>query len=78
EKREVDFLVTKNGEPWFLVEAKSSVNQPLSRHLEVFARQLGVRHAFQLALDGEYEGVDAFSARRPVIVSARSFLSQLV
>jgi len=78
EKREVDFLITKNGEPWFLVEAKSSANQPLSKHLEVFARQLGVRHAFQVALDGEYEGVDAFSAKRPVIVSARSFLSQLV
>jgi len=78
EKREVDFLVTRNGEPWFLVEAKSSVDQPLSKNLTMFARQLGVEHAFQVGVDGDYVDVDAFGVRRPVVVPARTFLSQLI
>ena len=35
EKREVDFLVVRDGEPWFLVEAKSSGSRSLSRSRRV-------------------------------------------
>jgi len=78
EKREVDFLVSKDGEPWFIVEVKSSMHQPLSPALEVFAKQLKVDHVFQVAVDGEYVDKDVFELKRPVIVSAKTFLSQLV
>jgi len=78
EKREVDFLVSKNGEPWFIAEIKSSINQPLSTSLEAFAKQLKVDHVFQIAMDGEYIGKNVFDIKRPVIVPARTFLAQLV
>jgi len=78
EKREVDFLVSKDGEPWFIVEVKSAMNQPLSSSLEVFAKQLKVDHVFQVAMDGEYVDENVFDLKRPVIVPAKTFLSQLV
>ena len=78
EKREVDFLVSKDGKPWFIVEVKSSMNQSLSTSLEVFSKQLKVKHVFQVAIDGEYVDKNVFDIKHPVIVSAKTFLSQLV
>jgi len=78
EKREVDFLVSKDGEPWFIVEVKSSMNPPLSNSLGIFAKQLKVDHIFQVAIDAEYINKNVFELKRPVIVPAKTFLSQLV
>lgn len=78
EQREVDFLVTKNQEPWFLVEVKSSAKQSVSEHLHNFQKQTGAQHAFQVVFDLPYRDVDCFSYRKPVIVPAQTFLSQLV
>jgi len=78
EKREVDFLVSKDDKPWFIVEVKSSINQPLSASLEVFAKQLKIEHVFQVGIDGEYVDKNVFDLKHPVIVSAKTFLSQLV
>jgi len=78
EKREVDFLVSKDGEPWFIVEVKSSMKQPLSNSLDVFAKQLKVEHVFQVAIDAAYVDKDVFDLKRPVIVPAKTLLSQLV
>jgi len=77
-KREVDFLVTRDRRPWFMVEVKSSSATSISPSLHYFTETLGVSHAFQLTFDLEYQDVDCFSVRKPVIVSAESFLSQLV
>ncbi|MDX8414017.1 MAG: ATP-binding protein [Mariprofundales bacterium] len=78
EKREVDFLVARDGKPWFIVEVKSSMKQPLSSSLELFATQLGIDHVFQVAIDGDYVERDLFDLKYPVIVPAKTFLSQLV
>ena len=78
EKREVDFVVTKNNAPWFLVEVKQSGKTPLSGHLGYFQQQLGAEHAFQVALDLEFRELDCFSYGQPVIVPAQTFLSQLI
>jgi predicted AAA+ superfamily ATPase len=78
EKREVDFLVSRDDNPWFMVEVKSSINQKLSPNLEVFRKQLNLEHVFQVAIDGEYVDQDVFSVNRPVIVPAKTFLSQLI
>ncbi len=78
EKREVDFLVSKDGEPWFIVEVKSSMNQPLATSLGVFAKQLKVDHVFQVAIDDKYVDENMFDLKRPVIIPAKTFLSQLV
>lgn len=78
DKREVDFLVTRNNKPWFMVEVKSSKNSPLSRNLEYFQTTTGAEHAFQVMMDADFENADCFEFSYPVRVSGRSFLSQLI
>ncbi len=78
QKREVDFLVVRDGKPWFLAEVKSSGRRPLSPTLPHFQRQVGAQHAFQVAMDLDYEDADCFTRTDPTIVPARTFLSQLV
>lgn len=75
-KEEVDFLVAKDGRPWFLVEAKLS-DARLAPALAAMQKATGAAHAFQVVRDRPYADADAFSRRTPVAVSARSFLSQL-
>ncbi|MCB1119631.1 MAG: ATP-binding protein, partial [Chlamydiia bacterium] len=50
-KLEVDFLVTKNGTPWFLVEVKTSKNSGITKGLYQFQEQTGAAHAFQVVYD---------------------------
>ena len=78
ERREVDFVVVRDGHPWFLVEVKSSGNASISAHLHRFQEQTGAKHAFQVAMDEPYVDRDCFSELRPIVVPARTFLSQLV
>jgi len=75
-KREVDFLVVRDRKPWLLVEVKLS-NTRLSAALRHFQDQIGAPHAVQVVMELAHEAVDPFSAGRPVVVPARSFLSQL-
>jgi uncharacterized protein len=76
-KAEVDFLVVRDGKPWLLIEVKLS-GRPLSPALKEFQTTLGAQHAFQVAIDLPYENVDCFDYRTPVVVPARTFLSQLI
>ena len=77
EKREVDFLVARDGKPWFLVEVKQR-DEKVGRALEYFQRQLDAPHAFQVVLDADYVGADCFTKPRgPLVVPAKTFLSQL-
>lgn len=78
EKREVDFLLTRDGEPWLLVEAKLSGQAKLSSALAHHQDQLAVPVALQVALDLPYLERNLFTLDRPTIVPARTFLSQLV
>jgi predicted AAA+ superfamily ATPase len=78
EQREVDFLVTKNNEPWFLVEVKASASGGLSKSLFHFQEQTRARHAFQVVFDLPYVNQDCFAHTKPVIVPATTFLSQLI
>ena len=78
QKREVDFLVTRDARPWFLVEVKSSEKAPLSTTLEYFQKQVRASHAFQVVFDADYVARDCFEVQTPVIVPARTFLAQLI
>jgi len=78
DKREVDFLVTRNGKSWFMVEVKSSKKSSLSRHLEYFQTRTGAEHAFQVMMDADFEDANCFEFSYPVRVAGRSFLSQLI
>ena len=76
-KREVDFLIVRDRQPWFLVEVKVAETKP-SPALELFQRQTKAPHAFQVVMDLPFEDVDCFRAKRPVVVPARTLLSQLL
>ena len=73
----MDYVNTKNGDPWFMVEVKKS-DESLSPSLEHFKKQIGAPYAFQVVFDLDYEEIDCFSFQRPVVVPAKTFLSQLV
>jgi uncharacterized protein len=77
QKREVDFLVVKNQKPWFLLEVKMS-DTSLSPSLAHFQAQTQAAHAFQLVVSLAYQPADCFRVHRPVVVPARTFLSQLL
>ena len=76
QKQEVDFLVTKDGNPWFLVEVKSN-DRHLSRPLVDMQKMLNVPYAFQVVMDMPFVNADAFADNNPVVVPARTFLAQL-
>jgi predicted AAA+ superfamily ATPase len=77
EKREVDFVVVRDGRPWFLVEVKST-SERLSESLSRMQVRTGARHAFQCVLDSAFVDRDCFGETRPVIVPAKTLLSQLL
>ncbi len=77
-KREVDFIVVRDGKPWFLVEAKKADDR-LSPALAHFQQQTKAPYAFQVVLDADYVDADCFARpRAPLVVPARTFLSQLL
>lgn len=76
-KREVDFLVVRNRVPWFLVEVKASSTE-LSPALAVFQTQTKAAHAFQVVMELPFEAVDCFQTKRPIVVPAKTLLSQLL
>lgn len=78
DKEEVDFLVTQDGQPWMLVEVKSSDNRSISKALYKYQQQTKAKYAFQVVLDMPYIDKNCFEFTRPMIVPAVTFLSQLV
>ena len=77
QKNEVDFLVSKDGRPWFLVEVKTG-DAKLSPALKKFKTATGAKHAFQVVFNLPFEAIDCFAYDEPVVVPARTFLAQLV
>jgi len=78
EKHEVDFLVIRDGNPWFLAEVKHQEG-PMSPTLKNFQAQLNAPFAFQVVLNTDYVDVDCFARPGgPVVVPAKTLLSQLL
>ena len=78
EKREVDFLVARDGRPWFIAEVKWS-DESLSSSLGHYQDRIGAPFAFQITVDADYVDRDCFAEPgRPLIVPARTFLSQML
>ena len=76
QKREVDFLVVRDGKPWFLAEVKKG-RESISENIAFYQRKTGARHAFQVVIDAEYVDRNCFELDIPTVVPARTFLSQL-
>ena len=77
QQREVDFVVIRDRKPWFLVEVKCA-DTALSPALAHFQAQTRAAHAFQAVMNLPFDAVDCFSVKHPVVVSARTILSQLL
>lgn len=78
EKREVDFVVIRDGKPWFLVEVKHR-DESIGGALEYYQKQIKAPFAFQVVIDTDYVGKDCFARPGgPVVVPASTFLSQLL
>jgi predicted AAA+ superfamily ATPase len=78
EKREVDFLVSKDGAPWFLAEVKLQ-EESMDRSLRHFQEQAAAPFAFQVVLRADFVDADCFAnAGGPLVVPARTLLSQLL
>lgn len=78
DKNEVDFLVTRDHFPWFLVETKTSDNHSMNKNLIYFQDQTKAKHAFQIVLNTPFLDVNCFSENNPIIVPLSTLLSQLV
>lgn len=76
-RREVDFLVVRDRRPWFLVEVKLR-DRSMADSLAYFQRATGARHAFQVVLDRPFIRADCFERTDPIVVPARTLLSQLL
>jgi len=75
-QREVDFVIIKDRHPWMLVEAKHRGTE-LSPSLAYYQRLINAPHAFQAVVDLPFEEADCFAAAGPLVVPARTLLSQL-
>lgn len=78
DKREVDFIIINNQKPWMLVEVKLKNDKKISPHLHYFQKQLQADYAVQVVFDMDYVDKNCFNGPEPVIVPAKTFLSQLV
>ena len=78
EKREVDFLVARNGKPWFIAEVKQHADS-ISPALKYYQDQVRAPFAFQVVIDADYVDADCFAKPcHPLVVPAKTFLSQLL
>lgn len=77
-KREVDFLISSDHQPWMLLEVKTSSSQRLSSHLHYFNERLQAPHVFQGVWEMEAVMEDCFASKNPVVVPLKTLLTQLV
>ncbi len=76
-KREVDFVVVREGAPWILIEVKHA-DEALSPTLAYYQERLKAPFAFQLVLQAPFVAADPLARpRSPLVVPARTLLSQL-
>ncbi len=75
-KTEVDFLLSKDGEPWLVAECKSG-DAKVSPSLRTVQNATRAPHAFQVVFSLPYEELDCFALDGPFAVPAQTLLSQL-
>lgn len=73
DKREVDFLVTIDGKPWFAVEAKLN-DTSVSPHLLYFMERLNIPYSYQVV---KKSNIDILQ-KGVRIISAGKFLTGLI
>lgn len=77
EKQEVDFLITKNHQPYLMIESKAS-NKNISKSLLDFSDQLKPKYSFQSVFNMDYVEKDVFQLNKPMVIPLKTLLSQLL
>ena len=78
EKREVDFVVVRDGKPWFLAEVKHR-DDTIGKALGYYQERVNAPFAFHVVVDADYVDAHCFAApRSPTMVPAKTLLSQLL
>jgi hypothetical protein len=77
KQREVDFLITRDQEPWIMIEAKTAVHS-ISHSMHYYLEQLKTPFAFQVTKNMDYVNTDCFAKTGAFIVPAKTLLSQLI
>jgi predicted AAA+ superfamily ATPase len=77
DKREVDFLVVRDNKPFMMVESKSSEIK-LSKSMEHFRSRLLPNFSLQAVFNADFVSKSCFNEETPLIVPAKTFLSQLI
>lgn len=78
QQHEVDFVVVKDGEPWMLIEVKSSLDEPLSHNLKAFAEKLKVGYAFQVAVEAEPSSINPLDYEGKVVKMSFADLAKVL
>jgi predicted AAA+ superfamily ATPase len=77
DKKEVDFLIVRDNEPFMMIESKTS-DIRISKSMEHFRRQLNPNYAIQAILNEDFVAKTCFVGESPIIAPAKTFLSQLI
>jgi len=77
EKQEVDFLITKDQQPYLMIESKAS-NKNISKSLLNFSDQLKPKYSFQSVFNMDYIEKDVFQLDKPMVIPLNTLLSQLL
>ena len=77
DKHEVDFLITKDGIPYIMLESKAS-DLHISKSLINFSENLKPHFAMQTVFNMPYVGKSCFQSREPIVVPMKTLLSQLI
>lgn len=77
EKKEIDFLLTKDDKPWVPIEVKLS-DTSLSPNWHAFMKYLTVSRGIQVVAKKDIFQIHEFSGMQILVISANIFLSYLI
>ena len=76
EKQEVDFLITKDQQPYLMIESKTS-EKNISKALLSFSEQIKPKYSFQTVFNMDYVEKDIFQLNKPMLIPLKTLLFQL-
>ncbi|MCL2311597.1 MAG: ATP-binding protein [Firmicutes bacterium] len=77
DKKEVDFLIVRDNKPFMMVEAKLS-DVRMSKSIEHFRALINPDYSIQAVFNESFVAKTCFINDKPLVVPAKTFLSQLV
>lgn len=76
-QNEVDFLISKDSNPFLIIESKTSSREALSKALVGFSQKLNIPHAFQVCFDMPISKINPIEINTPTKISVLDLLKIL-